>query len=113
MLLGLAIMIAVVGAVILAFLGFEKLSPERKSGLVLTFVAGCIVAAVVMLWQPPSIAHTPLASLTLYGLASNLVRWLIVIGFAIPFFLGASMLLQGPSPEERERIRRKRGTPFR
>ena len=86
-------MATVVGVVILAFLWFERLSPEKKIGLVLAVVSGCAIAAIVLLWHPASIGDVPLASLTLSGLAGNLFWWLGLVCFVILLLVGVSILL--------------------
>jgi hypothetical protein len=65
--------------------GIASLSDFKKAALRSAFVKVCVVGFILIVWQPPSIANVPLASLTLSGLLQNAVWFLglIWVGFVI------------------------------
>jgi hypothetical protein len=73
---------------------FTKLSTEKKTGLILMFISGCIVASVVIWWRPSNITHVPLASLTLFDIGSTLFGGLLLIGCGKAFIDGFFMVIE-------------------
>jgi hypothetical protein len=102
--------ICLTGWIVVAAVGLwrqRKRSPPIKRTTELQRIIGLLVAissfflgvTVFSLWQPKGISDVPLASLTLGGIAVDLLWWLVLFAFVLVTIGGLGLLFQNSPPE--------------